>query len=257
MDPFTLLMAAQGIVAGIRQGCELLGQGKAQIAELKKVVGETQAFVNEAKSFWAMVKALLDSLFGKKPSKPTPAVAPVKPAESAPAKKQADKKPVRRPAEPELSYEEFQTKAVHDICEQLKRFFEIKRQLHEYCRKLEEESKTTNDIEGAALDRIQIEMQLEQMTVQVRETMIYTPKELGLASIYSRFLTMYDQILEEREFDRQIKLRQKREEEWQRDRRRKLVIDKLVFAVAVALVYLELVGLYLALSLATGPQSSP
>ena len=90
------------------------------------------------------------------------------------------------------------------------------------------------------------------MTVQIRETMIYTPKDLGLQSIYTRFLKMYDQILEEREFDRRVKLRQQREEEWQRDRQRRLVIDKLVFAVAALLIYLELVGLYLALSSATG-----
>ena len=100
-------------------------------------------------------------------------------------------------------------------------------------------------------------MQLEQMTVQIRETMIYTPKDLGLQAIYTRFLKMYDQILEEREFDRQLKLRQKREEEWRRDQRRRLLIDKLVYAVVVMLVYLELVGLYLALSSGTGPSLFP
>lgn len=250
MDPFTLLMAAQGIVAGIRQGCELLSQGKAHIAEAKKAVEQAQAFVKDAKSLWRMVVDLWRSVFGGS-SKPTP--NPSKPA-TEPAQVEQPKSVKKAKPEPqrELSYEEFQAHAIHDICEKLKQFFEIKRQLHEYCAKLEEESKTTEDIEGAALDRIQIEMQLEQMTVQIRETMIYTPKELGLATIYSRFLKMYDQILEEREVDRQLKLRQKREEAWQRDRRRRLVIDKLVYAVAILLVYLELVGLYLALSSGTG-----
>lgn len=250
-------MAAQGIVAGIRQGCELLGQGKAHIAEAKKAVEQAQAFVKDAKGLWNSVKQLWASVFGG--GKPAAPVPPVKAAEPAPAEPKAPAKKVKRERErePELSYEEFQTRAIHDICEKLKQFFEIKRQLHEYCRKLEEESKTTTDIEGAALDRIQIEMQLEQMTVQIRETMIYTPKDLGLQAIYTRFLKMYDQILEEREFDRQVKLQQKREAEWQRDRRRRLVIDKLVFAVAMLLVYLELVGLYLALSSATGWQLFP
>lgn len=250
MDPFTLLMAAQGIVAGIRQGCELLSQGKAQISEAKKAVEQAQAFVKEAKGLWGMVVGLWRSVFGGA-SKPA-AVSPVAAPEPAAAEPKAAAKKAKPRADRELSYEEFQTQAVHDICEKLKQFFEIKRQLHEYCRKLEEESKTTKDIEGAALDRIQIEMQLEQMTVQIRETMIYTPKDLGLQSIYTRFLKMYDQILEEREFDRRVKLRQQREEEWQRDRQRRLVIDKLVFAVAALLIYLELVGLYLALSSATG-----
>ena len=135
--------------------------------------------------------ALIAGLFGAKPSKPTAAVSPKQSAQP----KTAEPAPVRAKApssDRELSYEEYQAQAIHDICEQLKAFFEIKRQLHEHCHKLEEESKTTTDIEGAALDRIQIEMQLEAMTVQIREAMIYTPKEIGLQSIYSRFLKMYE-----------------------------------------------------------------
>lgn len=247
MDPFTLLMAAQGIVAGIRQGCELLRQGQAQIKDIKKAVGEAQAFVNEAKSLWTTVKAFWQSLFGGKKDetpKPTPVVSPVKAAEPAPAVKRVEKKADRRQAEPELSYEEFQARAIHDICEQLKRFFEIKRQLHEYCKTLEEESKTTTDIEGAALDRIQIEMQLEQMTVQIRETMIYTPKEIGLQAIYSRFLKMYDQILEEREFDRQLKRKQERDAKWQREYRRELLLAKLGYAVVLAIMSIWIAGLF-------------
>ena len=251
-------MAAQGIVAGIKQGCEFLREGKAQIGELKKAVGEAQAFVNEAKSLWTTLKTFWQSLFGgKKNASPAPVIPSVKPAESAPAEQRVEKKTNRKQADPELSYEEFQTRAIHDICEKLKQFFEIKRQLNEYCRKLEEESKTTNDIEGAALDRIQIEMQIEQMTVQIREAMIYTPRDIGLQDIYSRFLKMYNQILEEREFDRQLKLREKREEEWQRDYRRRVRIDKTMFAIAAFLIYLQLVGIFSALSLATGQQLFP
>ena len=249
-------MAAQGIVAGIKQGCEFLREGKAQIGELKKAVGEAQAFVNEAKSLWTTVKTLWKSIFGGKKDAPSAANVPsVKPTEPAPTVKRVEKKANSRQAE--LSYEEFQARAIHDICEQLKRFFEIKRQLNEYCRKLEEESKTTTDIEGAALDRIQIEMQIEQMTVQIREAMIYTPKDIGLQDIYSRFLKMYDQILEEREFDRQLKAKQKRDEEWLRDYRRRVRIDKLMFAIAAFLIYLQLAGIFLALNLGTGSLSFP
>ena len=244
MDPFTLLMAAQGIVAGIRQGCELLRQGQAQIKDIKKAVGEAQAFVNEAKSLWTTLKAFWQSLFGGA-AKPTPTVS--KPADKPAEVQRVEKKANRRQAEPELSYEEFQAQAIHEICEQLKRFFEIKRQLHEYCKQLEEDSKTTADIEGAALDRIQIEMQLEQMIVQIRETMIYTPKEIGLQAIYSRFLRMYDQILEEREFDRQLKRKQERDAAWQREYRRELLLAKLGYAVVVAIMAIWMMGLFSAL----------
>jgi len=234
-------MAAQGIVAGIRQGCDLLRQGKAQIGELKKAVGEAQAFVNEAKSLWTTLKTFWQSLFGGA-AKPTPTVS--KPADKPAEVQRVEKKANRRQAEPELSYEEFQAQAIHEICEQLKRFFEIKRQLHEYCKQLEEDSKTTADIEGAALDRIQIEMQLEQMTVQIRETMIYTPKEIGLQAIYSRFLRMYDQILEEREFDRQLKRKQERDAAWQREYRRELLLAKLGYAVVVTVMAIWMMGLF-------------
>jgi len=237
-------MAAQGIVAGIRQGCELLRQGQAQIKDIKKAVGEAQAFVAEAKSLWTTLKTFWQSLFGGA-TKPTPAAS--KPADKPAEVQRVEKKANRRQAEPELSYEEFQAQAIHEICEQLKRFFEIKRQLHEYCKQLEEDSKTTADIEGAALDRIQIEMQLEQMTVQIRETMIYTPKEIGLQAIYSRFLRMYDQILEEREFDRQLKRKQERDAAWQREYRRELLLAKLGYAVVVAIMAIWMMGLFSAL----------
>jgi len=238
-------MAAQGIVAGIKQGCEFLREGKAQIGELKKAVGEAQAFVNEAKSLWTTVKAFWQSIFGGKKNAPTAPIVPsVKPAEPAPTDKRLEKKASRKQAEPELSYEEFQTRAIHDICEKLKAFFEIKRQLAEHCQQLEEESKTTTDIEGAALDRIQIEMQMEQMTVQIREAMIYTPKDIGLQSIYTRFLKMYDQILEERAFDRELKAKQARDEKWQREYRSDLLKAKLGYAIVVAIAALWMTGLF-------------
>ena len=234
-------MAAQGIVAGIRQGCEMLSQGRAEISKLKKTV---EGGVNDAKAIYSEVVGIwgwLKGLFGAAPAKPTVTASP-----SATTTKPSAK-PAKREREPELSYEEYQTQAVHQICEQLKQFFEIRRKLIEYCRELEEESKTTTDIEGAALDRIQIEMQLEQMTVQIRETMIYTPKEIGLQSIYSRFLKMYDQILEEREFDRALKRKQEIDAKWQREHRQQIRMAKLGYAIVVLMASLWATGLLLAL----------
>jgi hypothetical protein len=233
-------MAAQATVAAIRSGCEMLSQGKAEIKKLKQTV---EGGVADAKAIYSEITGLWDwlkGLFGAQKPKQAPqaklqsAAAPQKPS-------RVDYKP--KPVD-QLTYEEFQTQAVHDICEKLKTFFEIRRQLIEYCHELEEQSKTTTDIEGAALDRIQIEMQLEQMTVQIRETMIYTPKEIGLQSIYSRFLKMYDQILEEREFDRQLKRKQEIDEKWQREYRHQLRMAKLGYAIVVAVVLLQMTGLF-------------
>ena len=237
-------MAAQGLVAGIRQGCEFLREGKQQIGEVKKAIGEVKAFVGEAKGIWAELQglwALVAGIFGgSKPAQKASAPAAKPAAQSQRVEKKADSRQNQR----ELTYEEYQARAIHDICEQLKQFFEIKRQLQEHCHQLEEESKTTTDIEGAALDRIQIEMQMEAMTVQIREAMIYTPKEIGLQSIYSRFLKMYDQILEERAFDRELKAKKARDEKWRREYRSNLLKAKLGYAIVVAIAALWMTGLF-------------
>ena len=233
-------MAAQATVAAIRSGCEMLSQGKAEIQNAKATVEKT---VREAKAIYSEIIGLWDwitGLFGVAPKPPahkTDVQKSVQP--KAPSRVNYKPKPVEQ-----LTYEEYQTQAIHQICEQLKTFFEIRRQLKEYCHDLEEESKTTTDIEGAALDRIQIEMQLEQMTVQIRETMIYTPKEIGLQSIYSRFLKMYDQILEEREFDRALKRKQEIDAKWQREYQQTLLLAKLGYAVVVAIVGLWMTALF-------------
>lgn len=232
-------MAAQATVAAIRSGCEMLSQGKAEIqnakATIEKTVGEAKAIYDEIAGLWDWVKGL----FGSDKSK---AAKPQKPVAKALSRINYKPKPVEK-----LTYEEYQTQAIHQICEQLKTFFEIRRQLKEYCHDLEEESKTTTDIEGAALDRIQIEMQLEQMTVQIRETMIYTPKEIGLQSIYSRFLKMYDQILEEREFDRALKRKQEIDARWQREYRQRIRMAKVGYAIVLFAVLLQMTGLFLLL----------
>ena len=242
MDPFSLLMAAQATVAAIRSGCEMLSQGKAEItktkATIEKAVADGKAIYSELIGLWDWITGL----FGAAPSKPKNKVT-VK-ADAGVVQKPSRAINYKPKPVDQLSYEEYQTQAIHQICEQLKTFFEIRRQLQEYCHDLEEESKTTTDIEGAALDRIQIEMQLEQMTVQIRETMIYTPKDIGLQSIYTRFLKMYDQILEEREFDRALKRKQEIDARWQREYQQQILVAKLGYAVVVAIVGLWMTALF-------------
>lgn len=236
MDPFSLLLAAQTAVAAIRSGCQLLQEGKAEIGKIKKAVEDAQAIVKDVRGVWFTIRDMLVTIFGGKPDTPVPPVEATKPAPAAAA-------PVRPKAkkpepEPELSYEEYQTRAIHEVCEQLKTFFEIRRKLTEYCRELEEISKTTTTIEDSALDRVEIEMQLEMMTTQIRETMVYAPRELR--DIYSRFLKMYDRILEEQEFARQVKRKRERDEaarRWrQKDKRIELAVEIVGAAVLLVVV---------------------
>lgn len=233
-------MAAQATVAAIRKGCEMLSEGKAEIGKLKKTVeqgiGDAKAIYSEVTGLWSW----LVGLFRAKP-KTSVALPDAKPKAEEP---KPVKKTKREPVQ-ELSYEEYQTQAIHQVCEQLKTFFEIRRKLKEHCRELEEVSKTTATIEDSAIDRVEIELQLENMTTQIRESMVYAPKELR--DIYSRFLKMYEQIIEEQEFDRQLKKKQQRDEEarqWLlRDHRIEVwvqVVATALLALVVSIVFWEL-----------------
>lgn len=234
-------MAAQAAVAAVRKGCEMLSEGKAEIGKLKQTVeqgiGDVKAIYKEVTGLWSWLLGLLGKAPAAKP-KPVEAAAPVAAPVVLPKK-------VVKQRQPELSYEEYQTQAIHQVCEQLKTFFEIRRKLREHCLELEEVSKTTDTIEDSALDRVEIELQLENMTVQIREAMVYAPKELR--NIYSRFLEMYDLILEEQEFARQVKRKNERDAKWRQELLRNHRVDRAVASALVLLLVLWMWALMLSL----------
>jgi hypothetical protein len=234
-------MLAQGAVAAIRSGCQMLSEGKAEIDKFKKTVEQG---VGDAKAIYGQVTGLwgwITGLFGGKPKPAQPAAQTTEP-QAKPAAKKAKRQP-----EPELSYEEYQARSIHEVCENLKVFFDIQRRLKEHCRELEEQSKTTEKVADAAIDRIEIETQLISLSRQIREAMTYTPEELGLQDLYARFLKMYGQILEEQEFERQVKLKRARDESWRREHRNEILTYKMVYAVSMLIGLLEVIGLYLTL----------
>jgi myosin heavy subunit len=235
MDPISLLMAAQATVAAIRKGCELLSEGKQEISKLKaqvtQGVEDAKAIYNEVSGIWSWIT----SLFGS--TKPNTAVVTNKEVKESPKVQAAVKEATRPKKASQLSYEEYKAQAVHDIFEQLKVFFAIKKQLQEHCRELEETSQTTDDIAGAALDRIEIQWQLAEMNKQISQAMIYqTPSDLGLGSLYKDFLRTYGDIEEEQEFTRQLKKKLELDEKWQQEEIRHLKVDLLVAATITTIV---------------------
>jgi hypothetical protein len=102
-------------------------------------------------------------------------------------------------------------------------------------------------VASSAIDRIEIEWQLKQLSTQVREAMVYTPEHLGLQDLYSRFNAMYEQILEEQEFARDVKAKKERDNAWQHEHRKEILVYKGVYAVAVIIGLIEIIGLYLTL----------
>jgi hypothetical protein len=150
--------------------------------------------------------------------------------------------------EAELSYEEFQARAVHEICENLKVYFEAIRQLKIHCRELEEEALVTEKVADSAIDRIEMEWQMNQLSAQLKQSMIYgTPESLGLGSLYQEFLVKHGEILEEQEVARALKAKKERDNAWRHEHRHQILIAKLTYVVAVVVGMLEAIGLYFTL----------
>jgi len=233
---------AQSAVSAIRAGCQMLSEGKAEIGKFKKQVeggvADAKAIFNEVTGIWGW----LTGLFGDKPAT-KPAAKVEVPVQAKPVAKKAKAEP-----EQELSYEEFQARAVHEICENLKVYFEAIRHLKAHCRELEEEALTTERVADSAIDRIEMQWQMKELNKQLKQAMIYgTPQELGLGAMYQEFLEKYDEILEEQEVARELKRKKERDNAWRHEHRKEILIAKLVYVVAVAVGMLEILGLYFTL----------
>jgi len=234
---------AQSAVSAIRAGCQMLSEGKAEIGKFKKQVeggiADAKAIYAEVTGIWGWITGLFGGTGQTKPA----------PQKSVIAAEQVKEKPKNK-HEPEvkLSYEEFQARAVHEICENLKVYFEAIRHLKAHCRELEEEALTTEKVADSAIDRIELEWQMKELNKQLKQAMIYgTPEELGLGSMYREFLAKYDEILEEQEVQRELVRKQQRDTAWQHEHRQEILIAKLSYVAVITAVTLELIGLYLAL----------
>jgi hypothetical protein len=237
---------AQSAVGAIRAGCQMLSEGKAEIGKFKKQV---EGGVADAKALYKEVTGLwgwLTGLFGgqvQKPVNPVVSGEQAKPDSAATPVKKAKRQP-----EPELSYEEFQARAVHEICENLKVYFEAIRQLKIHCRELEEEALTTEKVADSAIDRIEIQWQMQQLGAQLKQAMIYgTPEELGLGSMYQEFLLKQEEIVEEQEVAREIKARRERNTAWQQELSKQILVAKVGYVIVISVVSLWMTALYSAL----------
>ena len=236
---------AQSAVGAIRAGCQMLSEGKAEIGKFKKQVeggiADAKAIYKEVTGIWGWIKGLLGS------PKQSAGSLVAKQAIAAEPAKSFTKKAKREP-EPELSYEEFQARAVHEICENLKVYFEAMRHLKAHCRELDELALTTDKVADSAIDRIEIQWQMNQLSAQLKQAMIYgTPESLGLGSMYKEFLAKYDEILEEQEVARELKAKRERDNRWRLEHRKEILIAKVTYAVAVAMGFLQVIGMYFTL----------
>ena len=231
----------------------MLREGQAIVKEFQDdaegVVGQVTETVNELKELWAWVQGIwaqLAALFGVEVTKPEADSVAV------PTSKPVAKKTKKRESEPDAAI--LQMQVVHDVSQQLGKFFDIQQQIINHYAELEETSMHVYE-EGQnhavkAIERVEVELQMEEMTVLIRETMVYAPKELK--DLYSRFLQMYGRIKDEQEFARMEQLAARRYKEASKWQRRNFRIEMAMWAAGTAWVMAILWGMLLSLASLTG-----
>ena len=211
----------------------MLQQGQAVINEFKGeaegIVGQVNEAIETVTGLWDWAKDLWSSLTGrpKESGQESTVIAAVVTSVPTPNKTSTD---------PDI----LQMQTVHEVSQQLGSFFDIQQKIQSHYKDLEEESlhvyEENQNHAMKAIERVEVELQLEEMTVKIRETMVYAPRELK--DLYSRFLTMYGHIKEEQEFARQEQIRNIRQKRWRLEARRNFRIDLMVAAMALGTVIL-------------------
>jgi hypothetical protein len=259
VDPFSLLLLAQSAVSAIKTGCDMLREGQAVIDDLKGEAEGVVGQINEAKEaalgLWETITGLVDwaqGLWSGVTGAPKPANKIEVCAEIAAPVKSPAKKGKQREPEPDADL--LQMQVVHEVSQQLGKFFDIQHKILTHYKNLEDESMYVYEADQnhamKAMERVEVELQLEELTVKIRETMVYAPKELK--DLYSRFLEMYGRIKDEQEFARQLQIRatrNKRARAWQR---RNFRIEMAMWAGAVLLVIAVIWGMLIQMATISG-----
>lgn len=224
MDPFSLLMLAQGAVSAIKQGCDFLHQGRIQLEGAKKTIDGAMADVKA-------IKGIFDWFIGLFVSKPKVDIA--KPVAQAVAK-------AKPSAAKQQSYAQLELELIKSVGENIGVLFDTQQQINNYYQELEEESKTVYNPDQnnskKAIERALIELQLEKLMEQTREAMVYAPIELK--DLYSRFLKMYGKIEQEQKWARGEMIRKARLARWKREQEEIRCIELTAGVTAVVFISL-------------------
>jgi hypothetical protein len=186
-------MAAQAAVGFIKQGCNMLHEGRMELEGAKKTV---EGVISDVKA----IRGIFEWFIGLFVSRPAPdAPKPVAKAKAKAAAKQQ-------------SYEELELNLISDIGANLGVLFDTQQEINNYYAELEETSKTnydpTQNTSKKAIERALIELQMEKLMEQTREAMVYAPPELK--DLYSRFLKTHAKIEQEQAWARSELIRRNR-----------------------------------------------
>jgi len=197
----------------------MLHAGRLEIEGAKKTVEQA---IGDAKA----IKGVWDWFIGLFTTKPT-ADAPKPVAQKKTAAKQQ-------------SYNELEAKLLNDIGLQLGTLFDVQQQINDHYHALEEESKNKFNPEQntskKAVERVLIELQLEQLMQDVREAMVYAPPQTK--NLYSRFLVMHGKIEREQEWARSEMVRRARKARWEKEQEEIRFIELTSGVIAVMFISL-------------------
>jgi len=215
-------MAAQTAVGFIKQGCALLHEGRMELEGAKKtaeqVIGDVKA-----------IKGIFDWFIGLFISKP---------AKSAEAPKPVAKAKAKATTKQQQSYEELELKLISEIGDNIGVLFDTQQQITNHYLELEETSKTnydpTQNTSKKAIERVLIELQIEQLMQDVREAMVYAPPQLK--DLYSRFLVMHKKIEQEQAWARSETIRRNRLARWQKEQDEIRTIETITGVIAVMFI---------------------
>ena len=224
MDPFSLLLLAQGAVSAIKQGVDFLHQGRIALESTKKTVDGVVADVKA-------IKNIFDWFIGLFASKPKAETA--KPVAKAAAK-------TKPSAVKQKSYEQLETELIKEIGENIGLLFDTQQQINTYYEELEEDSKAnydpTQNTSKKAIERVIIQLELEKLMESTREAMVYSPP--ACKDLYSRFLLMYGKIEQEQKWARAEMIRRARLARWRKEEEEIRQIELISGGVAVTFISL-------------------
>jgi hypothetical protein len=224
VDPFSLLLLAQGAVSAIKQGVDFLHQGRIALESTKKTVDGVVADVKA-------IKNIFDWFIGLFASKPKAETA--KPVAKAAAKSKPS-------AAKQKSYEQLETELIKEIGENIGLLFDTQQQINTYYEELEEDSKAnydpTQNTSKKAIERVIIQLELEKLMESTREAMVYSPP--ACKDLYSRFLLMYGKIEQEQKWARAEMIRRARLARWRKEQEEIRQIEMTTGAIAVMFISL-------------------
>jgi len=216
-------MAAQAAVGFIKQGCNMLHEGRMELEGAKKTV---EGVISDVKA----IKGIFNWFIGLFVSQP---------AKTADSKPLAQKK-AKTTTQQQQSYEELELKLISEIGANLGVLFDTQQEITNHYLELEETSKTNynpaQNTSKKAIERALIELQMEKLMEQTREAMVYAPPELK--DLYSRFLVMHGRIEREQEWARAEMIRRARLARWRKEQDEIQFIELTSGVIAVTFISL-------------------